>query len=48
LPNVRPPAVTAMLDRLQQVGLLTPDPAGGRRLTVPDLLDQPQHGTGSR
>jgi hypothetical protein len=48
LPNVRPPAVTVMLDRLHQVGLLTTDPAGGRRLTVPDLTHQPQHETGSR
>jgi hypothetical protein len=48
LPNVRPPAVKVMLGRLQQVGLLTPDPAGGRSLTVPDLLGQPQHGTASR
>jgi hypothetical protein len=44
LPNLRPPAVKVMLDRLYRVALLTADPGGGCRLTIPDLL-QPQPAT---
>jgi hypothetical protein len=47
VPSVRPPAVKVMLDRLHRFGLLTSDPAGGCRLTVPDPLQQ-QPGARSR
>jgi hypothetical protein len=36
LPNVRPPAVKLMLNRLHRFGFLGADPAGGYTLTIPD------------